>query len=438
MKVAKLDANGNVVLGQDGKPVMIEVPDAVEHGAQLLTADEAEKRAQEARKKEYDAKKATERMLADEKKAREELEAKLVAKEKAEKEAKLQQLPPDQQVQARMTEMEHQLAQSRAQIVEVQRQSAEHVRRVGLVAYRERALRDVPEEVHNLVFGDSEEDIDRAVDNARRTYAELEAKLAQRFAGATQQNGAALQSQHAPHAPQFTQQGFPQHPGAAQPQFVQPAAPPSPYYVPPVPPQYAQAPGMFPTPTNPLQTPDPTQQGEMNLSELTSEQAVRSGRYGGEMRDRIHGALKGQMRYPGALGSQPRHWGGQPMANHVPQPNGVMQPQGFPTGPAQQPQMYAQPQPQPQYAPQPQLAPMPVPQAPVPQAAPPQNAGRAAAMEAVARTHMGGNAVMGDNVGAQEALTQAHQFAQQRGIQSPQQAFGQRFAPSPPIVPGSH
>ena len=429
MKVAKLDANGNVILGQDGKPIMIEIPDAAGEGATLLTADEAETRAQARGKKAYDEKKATEKMLADEKKAREDLEARLAARDKADKERQLQALPPDQQVVARMNDLEQQNARTQAELARVQAESAKQIRQVGLVAYRERALRDVPTEVHHLVFGETEEAIDQAVDFARQTYADLEAKLAQKFQGAAQQTHAHLQMQHAPHAPQFVQ-GYPQHPGQQPVQYMQPAAPPpNPAYVAPVPPQYAQAPNMFPTPTNPLPVADQAP-GEIDLSEMTTEQAVRSGRYGGEMRERVHAALKGQLRYPGSLGSQPRHWSaGQQPANHVAQPNGVMQPQGFPTGPVQPAQMYQQPPPPPghPYAPPPQVAP-----------ASPQGGARAAAAEAIARTHAGANPVMGGNTGAAEALQSAHQFAQQRGIQSPQQAFGQRFAPSPPIAPGSN
>jgi hypothetical protein len=415
MKVIKTDRNGEPVLDHEGKPAMIEIPDAMAEGtAQFLTTDEADKKAKEAANKAaFDAKKKMEKELADSNAARDSLQARMDAADKAAKEAARSQLPPDQQVLSRMTELEHDLAQTRAQVVQVQADATHQVRQVGLVAYRERAIRDVPEEVAHLVYGQSEAEIDQAVDDATKTYRDLEAKFAQKY------------EQYVPPTPPAYQP--PQH--FAQPQGYVPAQPPqNPHYVPPVPPQYA-AQGGFPTPTNPLPIPDPSVAGEQaNVTEMTSEQAVRSGRYGGEMRDRIHAQLKGNARYPGSLGSAPRHWSAGQQPGHLAMPGGVMQPQGTPMGPVQPAAMpyqqpppppsnpYAQPQMQQQYAP-----------APV-------DGHRAAAQEAISRMHSGGNAIANGDSAANNALQAAHQHANARGIASPAQAFGARFAPTPPVT----
>lgn len=435
MKVIKLDAAGNQVLDAAGNPVMIEIPDSFgEEGAPVADMEaSARARAKEAADKAAAAeKRRMQKILDDEREARTQLEAQLADRDARDRQRELAALPPDQQVVARMTAMEHELAQSRAHITRIQSEAQNQIRQVGLVAYRERAIREVPPEVHHLVTGATEEEIDNAADAATNAYRELEQRIAARFQGG-QQNQQNPGAQYAP-APQYA---------APMPQYVQAgpvyqAPPPNPAYVPPVPPQYAAQAG-FPTPTNPPQIPDTTdQQGD--ISAMTTEQAVRSGRYGGEMRERIHQNLKGNLRYPGALGSAPRHWSAGPApAGHVAQPGGVMQPQGTPMGPVQPAgmpqQMYQQPQVQPQYA-QPQYQNMQQPQyAPPPQAQPsPQAVARTRAQEAINRTHAGGNAIANGDSMVSNALQASQQFAQARGIPSPQAAFEGRFTPTPPIT----
>jgi hypothetical protein len=398
MFVYKLDAGGNPVLGDDGKPLVIEVPD------NHVSTEEHEKQVKAASNKAaYDAKKKFEKDLEEANAARESLQARMDAKDKADKERERQALPPDQQVVARMTEMEHGLAQARAETARVREEATHQVRQVGLVAYRERALRDVPEHVHAFVGGNSEEEIDASVDQAVQTYTSVEQKirqdLEQRFAQGQQ-------------SPQTFQ----------QPGYTPMAPPPNPAYVQPVPQYYAQQAG-FPTATNPPQMPDPSQ-GQPDVTEMTSEQAVRSGRYGGEVRERIHAAMKAQNRYPGSLGSAPRHWSaGQAPQGHVAMPGGVMQPQGTPMGPVQ-PVGFQQPQPQPSH-----------PYGGT-QGQSPQTAARAQATEAISRMHAGGNQIANGDSASATALQAAHQHAQARGIASPAQAFGSRFAPTPPITNG--
>ncbi len=418
MWVIKTDGQGNPVLDTAGKPVMIEIPDSFseanggQNGTKFLTADEAERIAADrekaaAAKASADEKRKVRKELDDANAGRADLEARMAARDKAEKDNQLRSLPPDQQVVSRLNEVETELARERALRVETETRTNHQIRQVGLVAYRERALRDVPEDVHSFVGGSDETEIDQSVDNARRAYENVSSKI--RSDLEAQFN--ASRGGAAGNVPQQQQ----------QPYYPQPVAPPqNPAYVPPVPVNYGVQAG-FPTMTNPPQVPEQIDAGQNDISEMTSEQAVRSGRYGGEMRERIHGALKGNLRYPGSLGSTPRHWNAAQQPNHTPMPGGVMQPQGTQMGPSQPPGMpYQQPQPYPQ-------------QQGAPPQGPPQNGHRAQAAEAIARMHQGGNPIVQGDSAANTALNAAHQHAQQRGIPSSQAAFGQRFTHTPPI-----
>jgi len=328
------DEAGNPVLDDNGKPTVIEIPDAIvaDAGSQdekkaaaaanKITAEVAKKvRSEESRK--------FQKRLDDEKSAREGLERQLKDKEEADKQAKLNAMPPDAQIQARFSSLEQEVARERGARLSLETNSTQQIRRLELLAYRERALRDVPVDVHHLVAGQSEEEIDSAVDAAVETYQKLEAK----FRGAAQtaqagQPGGVPQVQQVP---------------------VVAAPPPSPYYTQqPI----VMGPGGFPTFTNPVPVPAPEGPGEQPLSELTSEEAVRSGRYSGELRATLLGKIKGGARYPGAMGSVPRHQQPASPVQYIQLPNGVMQPVGNPTGPVQHPAM-AQPPPVQQQVPAP-------------------------------------------------------------------------------------
>jgi hypothetical protein len=252
---------------------------------------------------------------------------------------------------------------------------------------------------------------------------------------------------------------------------------------------YGAPPGYgFATPTQPIPvTPEEGLADGVDIAAMTSEEAVRSGVYSGELRAKIHAGLKRSMGQPGqTLGTAPRHWSqGQraPVPSDV-GPDGVVRPMGHPTGPVGNPN-YAGPPgpPQPQYpVPQaPQMAgawawdgrqyvlvqapaqPAPPPQpptpgypqgfappmpgapqyaAPSPQGYPPQPApdGRSRTpQEAVARTHQGWNPLMGqpDNRGAQEALRAGHQYGAGVDAYGNPTSFSQRFQNTPPIQPGA-
>jgi hypothetical protein len=409
MLVQAKDKDGNLILNPDGSPLMVWVdvpngaPNGQQNGAGFVSKEEAERNAKALADKARDDEKRKQRADLDRvNKERDDLEARLKKIEDDKKAAELAALPKDQQVIARLASMESELARERGERLQAEQTYQQSLRQVGLVAYRERALRDVPEEVHNLVQGQTEEDIDKAADEACNVYVNLETKLR------TQ-----LQQDYS--------QRYPAPPGG-QPQGV-PAPPQSPHYVAPPSPAYGVPQGGFPTATNPLPIPADGGGPPDDLGTLTTEQAVRSGRYGGELRNQIHDRLKAGMRYQGNLGSAPRHWSqANPQTTpHVEMPGGVQQPQGFQTGPVQNPGLAPQQRPQGQ----------PV----VPQQQGRPGSPREAARAAIARQRAGQNPVLGhpSNMGAPEAAHEAQQFANQRGI-SPEQTFASRFANTPPAA----
>ena len=361
-----------------------QMPDVVSRADAERLAREASDRArtEESRRLTAD--------LERERAERRQLEERMAAQERTARENEIARLPAEQQVQARLTQMERDLAAERGARAQLEVNANHQIRQLGLVAYRERVLREVPVDVHHLVNGASEEEMDQAADSAVRTYNDLERRLRERIAA------------ERPALPALSVQ----------------APPPNPAYVAPPP-----ADGGFPTATNPLPVPAEGGSPQTEVSELTSEQAVRSGRYGGEVREQLHARLRGNMRYQGQLGSTPRHWPTAPVPSMptVNLPNGVQQPMGTPMGPARQPHM--------------QAAPSPAPSTSGSRQPPAEGGVRGAAREAIARTHQGGNPVMGENPLAAQALATSQAFAQQRGIASPQAAFQTRFTHTPPAGP---
>lgn len=325
MLVQQKDAAGNPVVDAAGQPVMVEVPDVPAPGANAggqngtITVVEAERLARDsAERARAEEKRKLYGDLERERTERATLQAQLEARDRAEKERQLAALPAEQQTAARLTQLGEDLARERGERLADQARSTQALRAVGLVAYRERALRDVPTEVHDLVGGDSEEEIDTAVDTARNIFSNLENRLRTQLAQEYEARRVA-----------------PPPGGGPPPPGTVPAPPHNPAYVAPHDPQSLAGPGGgFPVRTNPI--PVVEGQPQLDIHEMTSEQAVRSGRYGGEMRERLHQQLRGNTRYPGALGSAPRHWSQQTVAQPLPQqemPGGVLQPQGTPMGP---------------------------------------------------------------------------------------------------------
>lgn len=407
MFVAKLDSNGNPVLGADGKPVMIEVPDEMVVGDRVIASKSKEV-------------KTLQDQLTEQSRQREALAAKLDEEEKRRKEKELAALPQDQRTLHRLSDLEQQIARQQAEYARDTSNHQAQIRRLGLVAYRERALRDVHPEMHDLVNGDDETSIDNAVDRANATHRQITEKIRQEFAAATQQ----AQQAQLPPVPLVPQMPVAPNPAYVAPMYAQPGAPLG-----------------LPTPTNPQQVVegDPT---SVDLREFTTEQAVRSGRYGGEMREKILASVSRGQPYAGSPGSSARNL--QPTRNlpmGVQQPMGLMTPQVVPPQYQQQvqyqqpvqyaqPVQYQQPQAPAQYQQQ-YVQPIQYqqPQAilqQMPQFAP-QPSGPA---QSVSRTHAGQNPIVnGDSVAA-TILNESQKFAAQRGI-NPQAAFQQRFQNTP-------
>lgn len=243
------------------------------------------------------------------------LEQRLNQIEKEKRDAEMRALEPMERVSREVQELSTQLQHSRAQSAAEAAALRHQIRATELVAYRERALRAVGDDIiHEMVGGNSEQEIDQSIDMARsefarvseRVRAKAEADIAARYAA---QGGQPPAQQYVP-----VYQAPP-----ANPHFVQ---------------QGSVAPGAgFPTPTNPL-PPTEASPGD-DVRELTSEEAVRSGRYGGEIRERMLKQIKQGGAQAMQMGSLPRHFVHQ---NHTQMPGGVQQPQGLQTPPVAHPQ----------------------------------------------------------------------------------------------------
>ena len=327
--------------------------------------------------------------LERERQERAALEVRLARIEKEREEAELKAMQPDERVHRQISDLSAQVQKSQEQMRQQQLFFEGQLRAMNLVAYRERALRDlgdIPESFTSFVQGADEKSIDLAVDQVRRAWKDVQERLVQRTVPAP------VESQE---ADMQVPQGYA-------------APPPNPAY--PMPPQMPQAvpQGGLPTATNPVPVSEagPAAGGfPQDLRHLTSEEAVRSGRYSGEMREQLHRMIQ-QMPTgftPPNSGNIPRHLAAQvqPPVQYVPQPGGAMQPIGNPTGPAKV-----------------------------------QGGVRTQAQEAIARTWVGQNPTIGQNVGAASALADAQAYANARGI-TLEAAFQQRFANSPPLTNGS-
>lgn len=360
--------------------------------------------------------------LEKERSERERVEAELRARDAELKKLREASMNPDEKIQARLTELQQQVSAATLQAQQVSAQAAARVRAMELVAYKSHALRQ-PENVgipEFLIVGNSEEEIDASISNARQYHQQLRASVENEYKA--KNTNPATPGQPPPQAVAMVPQQAPTPP--PNPAYVAPQAP---YGVP-----------GYPTPTNPLPV-GQQQPGQMDLTALTSEEAVRSGQYGGAVRQQIMQQLRqmGGGAPTGPLGTLPRHF--QPTTGVVMMPGQVQQPVGTPVAapmnPAYQgvPQHLQAPQPQVQYQQQVQQAPQMGPQGyytpPAPQAAPqvptlvpgqPVGGNVAEAMAAVARTHAGQNPV------AQGAMPPPG------GPQAAAAAFHARFAPTPP------
>jgi len=372
-----------------------------------LEAQLAAARAEGATKAREEEQAKLRKKIEKEEKERKELQAERDAQKAeldklkaAEKERERAGMKPDERVQAQLRDLEEEVRVAKAAAQTAKDEGAARFRAAELVAYRERVLRQYGDQIISqmVVAGPNETVIDESAKQAHEFWktnigavkAHYEAQIAQ------------LQGQQP----------------AAQP-GAQPPGVPAPPANPALPAQPDLSQG-FPTATNPQQVVET--QGP-DLSQLTSEQAVRSGAYSGEVRAQILANLAGQQNPGMPLGSLPRHMvPSQPQTVNM--PGGVEQPQGHPTGPAA-------PQGQPQVQPHTPPGQQPGALAQNPAAAPPANDPATLARQAVERTHAGQNPTIAATPGAQTALSQA-----QATGQNPQAAFNERFQNTPPIQPG--
>ena len=320
--------------------------------------------------------KEREKLLAEmdaERKARADLEGQLKRIEEERKQADLARMQPDERVQAQIQELQNNVSKTREQLEQERLFFSNQLQAMKLVAYRERALRDVGSDIiPEMVNGGSEEEIDQALEMSKATYNRIASSLKKQFQGSAE---AASQNASVAHVMQ-----------QANPHYVSP-----------------QQDGVLPTVTNPIPVSESYGPATMDVREMTSEQAVRSGKYGGEVREQLHRMLQAMPGYRGDPSSAPRSFAGQqaPTVGYVQQPNNVMQPQGHPTGPVN----------------------------------PPSMDGKALARAAVQRTHQGQNPVMAANSGAQGALMDAQAAAKRLG-QTSTEMYASRFSDSPPTNGG--
>lgn len=272
-----------------------------------------------------------------------ELERAQRERDERDRQAELERMKPNERSEAQMRELTDLVRSEREARLADKAEHQRQLRAAELVAYRERAIREFNGEIiAEMVVGNSEAELDASADRAHQEYKKLYSKI---------------------------------HGKVVQELGAQPLVPPAPQtpqaWTPPPNPAYTQQPVNLPTPTNvptPVEAPTP-------IRELTTEEAVRSGKYGGEVRRNILKQIGVNPIQTSNLGSTPRHM------TQVELPGGAQQP---------------------------------VAQPPVP-ATPP------------------GGPVVSPTEQARAAAVAARAAA---GIQGdPQQAYSQRFQPTPPIAP---
>lgn len=333
----------------------------------------------EAARKERDIWQAK---ITEEKKAREELEAKLSKHEEEKKEAALKKLPPDERVQVQIKELQEAYQKTSEQLKNERLFFNNQINAINLIAYRERALRDAGQEIiPELVTGTNEVEIDTALDSAKAVYKRIQAEFAAKY-------GRQLPGNDLSGTVPLNNPSFPvtsNDVNAGLPTAVNPVA------------VQGLPPGEMP----------------MDIKDLTSEESVRTGRYSGEMRHQLHSMLKnmGAPRNPGW--DSPRYLRNNQTApvstmQYTQQPGGIMQPMGNPTTPAINPQMVQQP-----HQTQAQVE-------------------QQKAQQAIQRTYAGQNPTLAQNSGATKVLADVMSYAAGTGVNS-QGAFATRFANSPPV-----
>jgi len=121
--------------------------------------------------------------LERERQERAALEVRLARIEKEREEAELKAMQPDERVHRQISDLSAQVQKSQEQMRQQQLFFEGQLRAMNLVAYRERALRDlgdIPESFTSFVQGADEKSIDLAVDQVRRAWKDVQERLVQR------------------------------------------------------------------------------------------------------------------------------------------------------------------------------------------------------------------------------------------------------------------
>ena len=336
-----------------------------------------------------------------------ELEARMKAKDE-------ERLTLEQSLKKEVQDLNAFNAKQRADYEEGQRTQAARARHAELVAYRAELLRQfgnrIPVEMHGQVYGQDENQIYQTALQTAQAVEKLTADVENSVRQRLFPQGVPQQGQPPVGIPQGGIQQVPQNPHYVQNQQVQN--------------------GGFPRPVNP----SVPQVQELDVSEFSSEQAVRSGKYL-SAREKIMQSLKNGM----VPQIEPQNQGQQQQA-----PQGIPQQQipGGATRPAPAPMgtQFSSPQQaamgQQSYPPPPQNGQQQFQQG-VDQAQ--QGGGQqdfhAQAMAAIARTKAGQNPIAGQQGPGFEAQVKFAQQQAQQGV-DPSQAFGNRFQNTPPI-PGA-
>jgi hypothetical protein len=317
-------------------------------------------------------------------------------------------LKPDERRDREFKELQEKLLQAQQQGQEQIAQLQAHLRATALTAYRERALREVGNAViPELVNGASEQEIDRSVQIAHEVYNNLHTSFARQYG---------INPGQPPQQPTGN--------NGLSPVAVVP--PQSPYYV-PQPNEVVQQ--GFPTPVAPGIQTGPTI--SQDISDLTSEDAVRSGRYSGEIRAQILSNLKAGGNMPLPIGTNPRFMSQTGYGTQL--PNGAMAPPSQPSPQVQRPG-YAPPQGPGQAS---------YPGQPVQGAQQPPGAiDRAALEQAIQRTHVGQNPVLSqmdpnDAAKVRQTAQQMQNHQAPNGETSSQAQFAGRFQNTAPITASS-
>jgi hypothetical protein len=220
--------------------------------------------------------------LEQERKARVELESRMREYEETRKKEELARMQPDERVQAQINALQAQVQGAQAALAAERSVMDQKFRAMELVAYRERALRSVPQEMPqellSFVSGGSPEEIDQNLNQVVGAYRAILDRAAK------------------PQAP-------------VRPEMAVHAPPPNPAFVP------AVTGGSYPVAVNPAPVPEASAPS-VDTGMLTAEESIRSGQYG-QVRDQLHAMLR-KMGTPGNVGTAPRQWttAPQPQATH--------------------------------------------------------------------------------------------------------------------------